>query len=100
MTFQFTHPAMKWNAPDQLSRLKDHCQFIFNGPLSSTTEKEKCVWVGTWIGGVRRDIYKILQIAKGADDVGVVFRKFEKYVRSKKNKRLSRHKLKNRKMIY
>ena len=100
MTFQFPHPVMNWNAPDQfaeLSRFKEHCQFIFNGPLSGTTEKQKCGWVGTWIGEEGREIYKTLQIAEGVDDVGVVFRKFEEYVRPKKNKRLSRHKLKNRK---
>ncbi|GFR94330.1 centrin-1 [Elysia marginata] len=70
--------------------------FIFNGPLSGTTEKQKCGWVGTWIGEEGREIYKTLQIAE-ADDVGVVFRKFEEHVRPKKNKRMSRHKLKNRK---
>ncbi|GFS05246.1 transposon Ty3-I Gag-Pol polyprotein [Elysia marginata] len=99
MSFQFPHPVMNWNAPDQfaeLSRFKDHCMFIFNGLLSGTTEKQKCGWVGTWIGGEGREICKTLQIAE-ADDVGVVFRKFEEYVRPKKNKRMSRHKLKNRK---
>ncbi|GFS24439.1 centrin-1 [Elysia marginata] len=99
MSFQFTHPVMNWNAPDQfaeLSRFKDHCMFIFNGPPSGTTEKQKCGWVSTWIGEEGREIYKTPQIAE-ADDVGVVFRKFEEYVRPKKNKRMSRNKLKNRK---
>ena len=75
---------MNWKALDQfaeLSRFREHCQLIFNGPLSGTTEKQKCGWVATWIGEEGREINKTLQIEAGVDDMSVIYRKLEEYVR-------------------
>ena len=71
---------------------------MFAGPLSNQSAKEKTGWLGTWIGFQGREIYKTLAWDEGEkQDPVKVLDKLESYVRPRKNKRISRHKLKLRK---
>lgn len=99
----FEHPSLDWNAPDlykEYTRFKDHTGFVFAGPLSELTPKQKAGWLGTWIGPQGREIYRTLQWTDGEkDDPDKVLAKFEAYVRPRKNKRIARHNLKQRKQM-
>ena len=53
-------PRMNWEAGDleqEFQRFTTHCQFMFAGPLSSKTEKEKVGYLMTYIGDKGRDAY-------------------------------------------
>ena len=100
MAFQFSQPSLNWGASDlytQLIRFKKHCYFVFNGPLNTATGTQRCGWVVTWIGEKAREVYRTLQIPDDVEDSQVIFQKLEEYIRPRKNKRISRRKLKNRK---
>ncbi|GFO32668.1 centrin-1 [Plakobranchus ocellatus] len=60
------------------------------------TEKQKCEWLGTWIGEEGREIYRTLQIPEDIKDIQQISQKFDEHVRPRKNKQIARHKLKNR----
>ena len=83
----------------ELIRFKKHCFFVFNGPLNTATGKQRCGQVGTWIGEEGREFYRTLQIPDDVEESQVIFQKFEEYIRPRKNKRISRHKLKNRRQV-
>ena len=97
----FEHPHMDWDSADlyqEFSRFRNHIEFVFAGPLSKQSAKEKAGWLGTWIGFQGREIYKTLAWDEGEkQDPVKVLDKLESYVRPRKNKRISRHKLKLRK---
>lgn len=100
-TSQFEHPKFDWEAADlyqEFDRFRSHVTFVFDGPLSELTAKQQAGWLGTWIGGQGREIYKTLNWAEGEkEDPEKVLDKFEKYIRPRKNKRIARHRFKQRK---
>ena len=56
-------PRMNWNALDQVKewkRFKQHCQFVFDGPLAGKTEKVKVNYMMTWMGDKGREVYSSL----------------------------------------
>ena len=103
MAFQFEHPKFNWDAPEpyqEFKRFREHCEFVFAGPLSDANEKQKCGWVGSWIGEHGREVYKTLEFTEEERTnltYDTLMTKFELFVRPKRNKRVARHRLKQRK---
>lgn len=101
MTMQFEHPKIDWDAADlyqEFQRFRSHVSFVFAGPLSALVSRQKAGWIGTWIGEQGREIYKTLEWADGEkDDPVKVLDKFAGYIRPRKNKRIARHRFKQRK---
>ena len=57
-------PAMNWEAQDldrEFRRFKQHCSFVFNGPLEQKTENVKCNYLMSFIGDKGREIYSTFQ---------------------------------------
>lgn len=101
MTMQFEHPKIDWDAADlyqEFQRFRSHVSFVFAGPLTALVSRQKAGWIGTWIGEQGREIYKTLEWADGEkDDPVKVLDKFAGYIRPRKNKRIARHRFKQRK---
>ena len=101
MTMQFDHPKIDWDAADlyqEFQRFSSHVSFVFAGPLAALESKQKAGWIGTWIGEQGREIYKTLAWADGEkEDPVKVLDKFAAYIRPRKNKRIARHRFKQRK---
>ena len=104
---------MNWEAQDldrEFRRFKQHCSFVFNGPLEQKTEIVKCNYLMSFIGDKGRDIYSTFQWAPATPAVAAVvnangeevtpavaaapaenetlngvYAKFENYVAPKKN---------------
>lgn len=98
----FEYPKIDWDTGDlygEFCRFKDHVQFVFSGPLATKTDKEKAGWLGTWLGQQGREIYKTFDWDDDGDKdkPTVVLEKFKNYVQPRKNKRINRYKLKQRK---
>lgn len=97
---QFEHPTIDWGASDlykEFTRFKDHVGFVFDGPLSDLTPKKRAGWLGTWIGQAGREIHRTFTWEEGeSEDPVRVLNKFEAYIRPRKNKRIARHNLKQR----
>lgn len=76
-TPQFEHAKMDWDAADlyhEFDRFRSHVMFIFDGPLTELSSKQKAGWLGTWIGEQGREVYKTLKWADGEkeDDMKVL----------------------------
>ncbi|KAK0143702.1 hypothetical protein N1851_008363 [Merluccius polli] len=101
MNTQFEHPRIDWDAADlykEFERFRSHVSFVFDGPLSELEAKQQAGWLGTWIGEQGREIYKTLTWADGEkENPARVLDKFANYVRPRKNKRIARHRFKQRK---
>ena len=97
---QFEHPTIDWGASDlykEFTRFKDHVGFVFDGPLSDLTPKKRAGWLGTWIGQAGREIHRTFTWEEEeSEDPVRVLNKFEAYIRPRKNKRIARHNLKQR----
>ena len=54
-------PNIDWDSPDlegSWKRFISHCEFVFNGPLKSKDEAEKCNYLMIWVGEKGRRIYE------------------------------------------
>lgn len=81
----------------EFTRFRSHVEFVFAGPLSQASDREKAGWLGTWLGAQGREIYKTLTWGDGdKEKPDKVLEKFENYARPRKNKRMARHKLRLR----
>lgn len=98
---QFDHPKIDWDASDlykEFERFRSHTSFVFDGPLSGITAKQQAGWLGTWVGEQGREVYKTLAWEDGdKKDPVKVLDKFANYIRPRKNKRIGRHRFKQRK---
>lgn len=98
---QFEHPSIDWDASDlyqEFERFRSHVTFILDGPLSDLTAKQQAGWLGTWIGKQGREVYKTMIWTEGEkEDPSKVLDKFANYIRPHKNKRVARHRFKQRK---
>ncbi|KAK0156522.1 Apoptosis-stimulating of p53 protein 1 [Merluccius polli] len=82
----------------EFSRFRSHVTFVFDGPLSNLSAKQQAGWLGTWIGEQGREVYKTLAWGDGEkEDPDKVLDKFANYIRPRKNKRIARHRFKQRK---
>ena len=53
-------PRMDWDAKDlplAFKSFKEHCNFMFGGPLKAKSEEEKCNYLMLWTGEKGRNIY-------------------------------------------
>ncbi|KAL0153751.1 hypothetical protein M9458_050972 [Cirrhinus mrigala] len=98
---QFEHPKIDWDAADlyqEFERFRSHVMFVFDGPLSELAAKQQAGWLGTWLGEQGREVYKTFTWAEGEkEDPSKVLDKFASYIRPRKNKRIARHRFKQRK---
>ena len=99
MTFpSFEYPTGDWGVADlfgEFTRFRDHVQFVFAGPLSELSPKQKAGWLGTWFGAHGREVYEMFTWEETKkDDPYEVLNHFETYVRPRKNKWIARHRLK------
>ena len=100
-------PLMNWEAEDldrEFRRFKQHCNFVFKGPLEQKSEIVKCNYLMSFIGDRGRDIYMTftwtpaIEAVLGENEAVVtpgiaaenetlegIFAKFENYVAPKRN---------------
>ena len=55
-----SNPRMDWESkdlPNAFKRFKEHCQFMFGGPLDKKSEEAKCNYLMLWVGEKGRQIY-------------------------------------------
>lgn len=99
----FDQPRFNWDTSDEFQefqRFKQHVEFTYKGPLAKTDKKDRCGWLGMWIGQQGREIYKTFNFDAGQeDDPANILKKLEDYVRPHKNKRVARYKLHRRKQL-
>lgn len=97
----FEQPSMDWDSPDiynEYLRFRQHVEFVYKGPLCKADKKDKAGWLGMWLGKHGREVYKTLAWDEGEqDDPEIILKKFEDYVRPRKNKRAARFRVKQRK---
>ena len=97
---QFEHPKIDWDASDlyqEFSRFRSHVTFVFEGPRSDLAPKQQAGWLGTWIGEQGRETLPWEDGEK--QDPSKVLDKFANYIRPRKNKRIARHRFKQRKQV-
>ena len=54
------YPRMDWEAKDldnAFKSFREHCEFMFGGPLQAKSEEEKCNYLMLWAGEKGRSIY-------------------------------------------
>lgn len=97
----FEHPKIDWDAADlyqEFERFRSHVDFVFDGPLSELEAKQRAGWLGTWIGEQGREIYRTLNWEDGEkQDPVKVWDNFANDITPRKNKRIERHRFKQRK---
>ena len=94
----FHPPTFDWqahNQPDEFRSFKQYCSFIFDGPFSSKTAKEKVSFVLIWLGKPGMNLFHSWTWTNDADkeDLKVVFEKFERHFQPKSNAWLARFQL-------
>ncbi|KAL7395306.1 hypothetical protein ABVT39_014186 [Epinephelus coioides] len=99
---QFEHPKIDWEALNlyqEFERFKSHVMFVFDGPLSELTAKQRAGWLGTWLGEQGREIYKTLNWADGGKKriLPRYWISLQATIRPRKNKRIARLRFKQRK---
>ena len=103
MAASFEHPSIDWDKAEsfrEFRRFERHVGFVFNNPLEGKSEKQQAGCLGSWIGTTGHEICKTFDWADGEkDQPKVILQIFENYLKPRKNKRVVRHKLKNRKLL-
>ena len=94
------YPRMDWEAKDldtAYKSFKEHCEFMFGGPLKSKSEEEKCNYLMLWAGEKGRSIYSTWNLT--VDQKKLLeehFKRFKEYCKPKSNKIYSRYVFKSR----
>ena len=74
---------MDWTSkdlPTAWKAFRQHCEFMFGGPLKRKIEEEKCNYLMIWVGDKGRDIYNTWELT--ADEVKKLetyYTRFETY---------------------
>ena len=89
------YPRMDWDAkylPLEFKSFKEHCNFMFGGPLKSKSEEEKCNHVMLWAGEKGCNIYSTWTLTnEERKQLEIHYEKFENYCKPKSNKIYSRY---------
>ena len=89
------YPYMDWDAKDletTFKSFKEHCDFIFGGPLKATSDEEKCNYLMLWVGVKGRNVYSTWKLTKDQKkSISEHYKKFESYCKPKLNKIYSRY---------
>ena len=90
-----TVPSMNLQASDldrEWSKFKQHCEFVFKGPLANKSEPEKVAYLMTFIGDKGREMYETFTWTPAAgnnpaenDTLAGVYQKYADYVKPKKS---------------
>ena len=88
-------PCMNWqtaNLATKWRRFRQHCEFMFKGPLANKTEGQKVNYLMTYIGDKGREIYETFLWTAATDDTPAenatlegVYTKYTQYVTPMKN---------------
>lgn len=93
----YAWPAMNWSARDlqkEFERFYSHCEFVFGGPLSKCSEKEKICNLMNFVGDKGREKYMCFEwatVTQGGEQVSQkdilaeVVKRFKAVVEGKKN---------------
>lgn len=94
------YPYMDWDAKDldtAFKSFKEHCDFMFGGPLKAKSEEEKCNYLMLWAGEKGRNIYSTWNLtAEEKKNLLTHYDKFKNYCKPKSNKIYSRYIFKSR----
>ena len=86
---------MDWDAKDlalAFKAFKEHCNFMFGGPLKAKSEEEKCNYLMLWTGEKGRNIYSTWVLSEeDKKKLAIHYDKFENYCKPKSNKIYSRY---------
>ena len=89
------YPRMDWDAKDlplAFKSFKEHCNFMFGGPLKSKSEEEKCNYVMLWSGEKGCNIYSTWTLTnEERKQLAIHYEHFENYCKPKSNKIYSRY---------
>ena len=76
------------------------CWIRVQWPSSRKYGQTEAGWLSTWLGVQGREIYQTFTWEAGEQENSeAVLKKFEAYIRPRKNKRIARHRLKQRKQV-
>ena len=89
------YPYMDWDAKDldtAFKSFKEHCDFMFGGPLKAKSDEEKCNYLMLWVGVKGRNIYSTWKLTNDQKkSISEHYKKFESYCKPKSNKIYSRY---------
>ncbi|KAK3101540.1 hypothetical protein FSP39_004320 [Pinctada imbricata] len=89
-------PQLNWEAgdlPKAWKSFRTHVEFMFNGPLKSKSEEEKCNYLMIWVGDKGREIYGTWTLTNDEKkSLDTLYAKFKAYVEPKSNRVFSRYK--------
>lgn len=89
-------PKMEWDSgdlPTAWKNFKEHCQFLFNGPLQEKSEEVKCNYLMIWVGEKGRKVYSTWTLTEDEQKlIQTYYDKFQAYVEPKSNKVFARYK--------
>lgn len=86
---------MDWDAKDldtAFKSFKEHCNFMFGGPLKAKSDEEKCNYLMLWVGVKGRNIYSTWKLSNDQKkSISEHYKKSESYCKPKSNKIYLRH---------
>ena len=91
---------MDWTSADLPAAwrsFKQHCAFVFGGPLKAKSEEQMCNYLMIWVGEKGRDIYNTWTLTDEERKLlATYYSKFEDYVKPKSNNVFARYKFHKR----
>ena len=89
-------PKMDWlsgDLPGAWCLFKQHCQFMFGGPLKGKSEDQLCNYLMIWVGEKGRGIYNTWTLTGDeSKKLKTYYEKFESHVKPKSNQVFARYK--------
>ncbi|KAL3866981.1 hypothetical protein ACJMK2_044224 [Sinanodonta woodiana] len=92
-------PTMDWensNLTTSWAKFQQHCELIFNGPMSRRSDAVKANYILLWVGDKGRDIFNTWTLTEDdKKDPTVIFTKFKHHVQPKLNPVFAQFKFNN-----
>ena len=83
-------PKMDWlsgDLPGAWRSFKQHCEFMFGGPLKGKSQDQLCNYLMTWVGEKGRDIYNTWTLTGDeSKKLKTYYEKFESHVNQNQTK--------------